>query len=71
VLRLPEHPQNPKATERVGPIGVIDIITKDDDAISVLLHALNGSLSILEVVGHGIDRVPEEWEEVSHTVSRK
>lgn len=71
VLKLPEHPQNPKAIDRVGPIGVIDIITKEGEAISVLLHALHGSLSILEVVGLGIDKVPEQWEEISHTLSRQ
>ena len=72
-FEVPTAPQNAKLIGHQGLAGEISLgikIDQRDDAISVLLHFAEGSLSLLEVIWYNFpDPVPATWVETSHIVS--
>lgn len=72
MLAKPAEPQNPSGVGHQGPIGELSLsirTDRGDDAVSVLLHQAEGSLSLLEVIWYNFpDPIPNEWIELRREV---
>ena len=61
---------NPRMVGKMGPVGQITVLTKDDRAIWIILHHIRGVLTELEVVWDDFENpMPDHWEEVSRVVT--
>jgi hypothetical protein len=72
MLAKPAELQNPIGVGHQGPIGELSLsirTDRGDDAVSVLLHQAEGSLSLLEVIWYNFpEPVPTEWIEIGREV---